>query len=1371
MKKKILLSLLVGVIAGAGAAPQTLLHLSFEDEQWVEFSQNGAEVYADYPNLTTGVVSNGASITQRGEFGTIDAAGNINKAQGTISFWYKPDASTDFANEEYGFFSNGTWTKGARNYMVIWSWAFTGGRIRMDVDSKAGAYAVASTSGLTIGQWSHLAFTWDHTSGIWIYLNGNLIGQRSITWSLADYPEMKIGQMLSTGRGTPHANGVMDEFKIYDSALTAAEVLQDYNGTLNAPNAPQVIPPEVESPKKRTLKISFDTDFDADEADGNSVVQLNSGVTLSAGFKGQGASFGSSSLLQYAAGSNMLHTAGTMSFWMKTDWEPAGNGFPIGNNINARGVERRLFIAGSGADRLEAKMQNFLNLYWDGGSIWNGVNRQVMKDTWHHYVFTWDTTTRKADLYLDGKNLGVSGSMKVLENPFSQLEFGRNWGSISGVLDEISVYNWPLNHGEVLALYSEEMGLSADLLDYAVFSGQNNSLRLQFSNNGTNAVSNQSYTVDILQANGPVVFSTVQSISVAAGTNNTISIPLNNPSDGLYRVNLTTQGSQVRSFELLAITEADLHPTKSIVEPGAGGNKTLLQTIDCTQTIATDKYRDDGAVSVVDSPIGSYREAQNIPTSGFAYKIDPLSNPGQPHWLEITYPDNADRTFMVAIFQEFNGHIDAKGLDTIGVITGVDHPLTGKMQTKRLLFWPDTPDIVVGCYAFRTYAGQAGPALATIKIYEATGLLPERRVANLAGAPSREIGVWQEDPSMTAYGWFNQDRIHPNVTLGDFWKNKWSRIVDYLDYSGQNLWHMMLTDYDGDNGLNSNQIATGRRLSENGRVPGWADLGALMLESKGFSFYASINNRISFSGTKGSFYKMIPADYLRTTDSMQELLEGSTNDPIRKLIVDCIASDDYYTGSYNPLNPIVQAAYGRQVRAYAQRYGKYANFGGVHFLGINQSSLFFGSLEEGYSDINIEQFEQDTGINVPETTERRRFSARRDWLFANAKSQWINWRCQKIRTFYKSLAAIIREYNPNAKLVISLRLSEAFVFVNQTWPTGIEQLAQYWRESGIDFDLFSNDSDIVLMQAITPHRGRVYGGATQRYDGFNPETSALVANHAQRSAFISYHSNLEFLPNNTQRIPDYWTPFGSWGGTVNGPIHAFANVVPSQEFILEYMTDILAHNDAKRIIHGWWGCPDNGNIDEFSRFYAGYRSIPAYDFLDLPGADDPVKVRYCNVGGTAYIYFVNQQPYPIDCTLHMQGSLALAATLDGTAYGDTPIGDGEYEVAVPLEPYQVLCLSGIGSIAPTGFEAVIPLQNSAEIRKAIHNLSLQIENTTAVGVELGRIMATYQRIMEAYAAGRYAEVQHLMQSFPVYNNPAVPPLPTTATPRLYRILN
>ncbi len=866
-------------------------------------------------------------------------------------------------------------------------------------------------------------------------------------------------------------------------------------------------------------------------------------------------------------------------------------------------------------------------------------------------------------------------------------------------------------------------------------------MRLKFSRAGKTALS-KSYTLSILDSEGKSILDQPLPVAVKSGESIIEDIELPPAKEGLYRVNLSISGQQVKSFEIVVINDAALHAKQPSIPSGSVADMTLLETIDCSKNYKSERYRDDREVSVQKMDIGPYREAQNMACSGFAYRIQPLKNPGRPHWLEITYPDNAERTFMVAVFQEKDGHIDAKGLDTMGIITGGDHPITGKMQVRRLLFWPDSKNIMVGCYAYKKYDGQAGPALSTIRIFENKGPLPKRRVDTMEGVPTRAIGVWQEDPSMTAYGWFTQDTLYDNVTLNDFWKNKWERIVAYLDYSGQNLWNMMVTDYDGDTGLNSNQIASAPNLSRSGRVPGWADLGALMLNRKDVVFYASINNRVPNQKHMGAIYKMIPKENHRTYGDMREILAGD------RLIADAIGANDNYTGSYNPLNPVVQAAYKQQVRLYAEKFGRYENFGGVHFITMTTSSLYFHNLREGYGDYTTKLFEKETGISIPvKDSVRRRFSQRHAWIMAHAKDEWIQWRCQKIRTFYKELASEIQKYNPSAKLLISMRVTAGFSnegFKSET------ALADYWRECGVDFDLFKDDADIVLMQAITPHRGRIYGHRISglegdRYNGFDPQVGGLVSNHTERSAFISYHSNLEFLPYDKQRIPDYWVPFGSWHGRVNGPIHAFANVVPSRKFILEYMTNILAHNDAKRIIHGWWGCPDNGAIDEFSRFYASYRSIPAYDFLDLPHAEDPVKVRYYNTEDSGYVYFVNQLPHPVQCTLTLEGISELSSTLDGQRF---VLKDGTLKLI--LKPYQVLCLSAPSALHPRAFNARVPTQVIEQMKKQFESLTTTIKagRGTHEG-DVSTLEAVYSKIKKAFDFGHYAEFSHLLQSAPI----------------------
>ncbi|MFA5687537.1 MAG: LamG-like jellyroll fold domain-containing protein [Kiritimatiellales bacterium] len=1320
---------------------QLLLHLSFENDNYIEYSFTGAAAYADYPEFAEGYQGRGLSVFRKGENVMIADVDNLDKEQGTLSFWYRPE-SLDLTDIDLGLFLCGT--EEFKNPNVMKVLITRTGQLRFEIDHEQAC--LTSVRSWIPGEWVHIACLWNYKEGLQIYVNGEKVRENPKTWTPRKNGQIHIGRSV-TWRGEHYARGVIDDVKVYNRPLTAQEVKTEFAGQLKTARAPLQEKTVQDEVPKRLFKLSFLTGNEADESAGASRPLTIQNIKAAPGLIGNGAQLDKNSQLDFSGKDNISSRKGSVAMWIKLNWEPEGNGWHISRaGADAEGERHTVFTAEAGSQRLRFLLSNFIRLKWSSGNdIYASGNRQIMKDTWHHYVITWDSDSGLARVYLDGKFLCVSSIFEPLRKPITKFSFAE----IDGVLDEVSIYNYALSHADVMKIYYQEAGLNIDLLDYAAFAGKDNSIRLKFINGGDQQV-DTSFQMMIHPAGSSAIQTEEIPVTLDAGKECVIPVNVAPPVAGLYRLNLlNSSGRQIRSYEIVAIDQSPAQLARPPLAPGEAAAMTLIEQIDCTADIGPEKYRDDGHVSVQYKTVGAYREALNEAFSGFAYRMEPLKNPGRPHWLEIYYPDDAARTFMVAVFQEKDGHVSAQGLDTVGIISGGDHLLSGTMQMKRLLFWPDSTNIMVGCYNYHKYEGQNGPALAEIRLYENAGPLPERQVELAGGLPRRTIGLWDEDPSMGGTEWFNLVSQYDQVRLNNFWETKWNRTIDYLNYSGQNLWHMLVTSYEGDTALNSNQISASWRMSSRGWIPGWADLGALMLNRNGTVFYAALNSQTTYKGGKmpGAIAKLIPEEYLRTKNTMEEIISGDN-----PLIVDCIAADDYFADNYDPLNPVVQKAFETQVRLYAEKFGQYSNFGGVNFLPSNHDNRgrpYFADLQQGYSDYNIQRFEADTGINVDvDASLRRRFSARYDWLMQNAREEWINWRCKKFREFYKHLAGIIRSYNPDAKLLISLAgYNGAFAMENRDWPLSDDGLNRYWKECGIDFALYKDDSDIALLPVITPESGRIRPHrfeATYRYDCFNPAVDALVSSHKERGKFISYFSNLEFLPWHEIGIPSYWWSFGAWEGRVNGPIHAFANVVPSQEYMREYMADTLANQDAHRIIHGWWGCPDNGGIDEFSKFYASYRSIPAFDFMDLPGAEDPVRVRYYNAGNQSWIYFVNRLPNAMPCVLRLTDNAPLRATISNREF--TVNSSGEFEIT--LAPFEVLCLTRTQPIMPENFACRVPAEMGEMLRTVIEKMQTAYSAMRVEPEEAAILEALLRKLNLAYIAGRYAEVGHLLQSIP-----------------------
>jgi hypothetical protein len=87
-----------------------------------------------------------------------------------------------------------------------------------------------------VGQWNHLAFTKDNTTGIQrIYVNGKAVAEyknavyekmTALTSGTTDF--FTIGAWRYSGGTGGYFNGIIDDFRVYKRALSAEEVLQAY---------------------------------------------------------------------------------------------------------------------------------------------------------------------------------------------------------------------------------------------------------------------------------------------------------------------------------------------------------------------------------------------------------------------------------------------------------------------------------------------------------------------------------------------------------------------------------------------------------------------------------------------------------------------------------------------------------------------------------------------------------------------------------------------------------------------------------------------------------------------------------------------------------------------------------------------------------------------------------------------------------------------------------------------------------------------------------------------------------------------------------------------------------------------------------------
>ena len=90
----------------------------------------------------------------------------------------------------------------------------------------SGNYDSLTTAPVTLNDWVHIACTIDSTGEGRIYLDGERSATRSnMAGTLDNDSDIEVGYWASEDK----VNGDIDEPRIYNRALTEAEVLQNYN--------------------------------------------------------------------------------------------------------------------------------------------------------------------------------------------------------------------------------------------------------------------------------------------------------------------------------------------------------------------------------------------------------------------------------------------------------------------------------------------------------------------------------------------------------------------------------------------------------------------------------------------------------------------------------------------------------------------------------------------------------------------------------------------------------------------------------------------------------------------------------------------------------------------------------------------------------------------------------------------------------------------------------------------------------------------------------------------------------------------------------------------------------------------------------------
>ena len=387
----------------------------------------------------------------------------------SIAFWVKPTCETQLYTERTGGTCyDGSFVLDPGQCTVHGSWEGTGigvavGKNGVVVYEHGANYLPAVLSyDFNIGEhWTHVLVNVANNGAPRLFVNGELV--RTGVESQREFKCISFGPEVAGGGGglcDEHGfTGALDDFRIYNRALSAAEVKALY-----------------EEENDKGLVAWYKFDGNADDSSGNDYNLVNQGANFVADrhdVSGGAVYFDGDSKLIPSANWLMAEEGGTIACWIKADrgiesfYSESTSGtrydapyavFPVnGDNLSGETYGN---VVGVGF----AYGNNGVMIYEHaGGYLPTPLVYRADLSGWRHVAVTFEKNGRE-QLFIDGilvrtgltsdklKTFGMSANKNWASGLQSGIG-GSEYGNFTGSMDDLRIYNRALSAAEVKALY------------------------------------------------------------------------------------------------------------------------------------------------------------------------------------------------------------------------------------------------------------------------------------------------------------------------------------------------------------------------------------------------------------------------------------------------------------------------------------------------------------------------------------------------------------------------------------------------------------------------------------------------------------------------------------------------------------------------------------------------------------------------------------------------------------------------------------------------------------------------------------------------------------------------------------------------------
>ncbi|MEI6719274.1 MAG: hypothetical protein WCO67_00785 [Betaproteobacteria bacterium] len=697
--------------------------------------------------------------------------------------------------------------------------------------------------------------------------------------------------------------------------------------------------------------------------------------------------------------------------------------------------------------------------------------------------------------------------------------------------------------------------------------------------------------------------------------------------------------------------------------------------IDCARQ-APD-FSGGGTSTVVARPFGRYRESGDTgwtryvrtpevmqralpPPSWFAYALSGLV-PQQRYRIEVDYPDDALRTFAIAMRESAPlSYPVATGVDS-----GGEYLLSNAMQSTAITVWPRAPDPRL---VFLTAHNGSRAACSRIRVYRATAPEPPPATAGIPGR--RQFLNWFEEgsnfPSM--FGPVDESAFGQRVAA-----ERWAEAVTAV---GGSVVMPTVVVY----GFALYPSRYNRAFS----APDQDMLRRLLLVAEKYRLKVipELHPRADELAYARPDAKLAPTNVLVSREGKSNFFQGDGKS--RSL-----------PPYFNALLPENQAWYIGMVGELADRYRDSPAFEGISLRVMHWANPALNNLVDldwGYDDYTVALFKRETGSAVPLGTpgDPRRFGARYTWLTTVERAAWVEWRCRKLAELLTRIRDRVRQARPDLNVYVN-----TFTFGRDEnllpgfSSTPGDTLTSRLRETGIDASMLNAIDGIVLINASVRHGRREFDGIHRGFRDtlLDPSSLGVLRKPGQGGRFLA---SAQYLEATEVVVPP--ESLGFPASTKKTWMSAVSN--PAGRHALERYAVALAETDAFTL-------GDGGNGYTFGpplvrEFMAEFRRLPAESFASRTDATDPVVVRTLETKASLLFYAVNRERFPVtlQILLSRPSKLVRLAT-------DEQLALSGNRLTLNLQPYELVTVRADPDVRISRVSTEAPVEHRSRVERQI----------------------------------------------------------------------